>query len=128
MRNLLLLLITFVGVTALSSGLMLLYEPDGSSLSLPVSVLDHSPFSSFFIPGLFLVILVSGACFYALIVFVNRYPQSYRVSLYAGLVVVGWIIGQMLLTQYFHWLQALYLGLGLLIVLLSYRLMGKAAF
>ena len=128
MRNLLLSLITLVAITALCSGLLLMYEPNGRALGLPAVVLDHSPFPDFFVPGLILTVLVGGTCFVALLLSGSRNRQSYRLALYAGLVVMGWGIGQMLLMQYYHWLQLLYLGIGLLIVLLSFQLMGKAIF
>jgi hypothetical protein len=128
MRYLLLSLITLVAITALCSGLLLMYEPNGRALSLPLGVLDHSPFPNFFAPGLILTVVVGGPCFVALLFSGNRDGQSYRTALYVGLILIGWVISQMLLTQYFHWLQLLYLIIGLLIVLLSYQLMGKAAF
>jgi hypothetical protein len=126
MRNLLLSLLALVAVTATCSGLLLMYEPDGSALGLPLAVLERSPFPNFFVPGLILTIVVGGASFVALIFGRSANGQSSRTAMYAGVVLTGWIIFQMLLTQYYHWLQLLYLGVGVLIVLLSFQLRGKA--
>lgn len=127
MRNLLLSMLTAVSITALCFGLLLVYEPDGSIVGLSASVLEHSPFQSFFLPGLILAVAVGGPSFVALLLFGDRNPQSFRLARVTGWMLLGWVVGQMLLTQYYHWLQLLYLILGLLIVLLSFQLMGKAA-
>ena len=128
MRNLLLSLIAMVTIAALCSGLMLMYDPDGRILSLPAKMLAHSPFKNFFFPGFVLAVLVGGTCVYALVISGNGNAQSYRWSVFAGLMIVGWAVGQMLLTEYYHWLQLVCLGIGVLVVLLAYQLMGKAIF
>lgn len=126
MRNLLLSLLALVAITATCCGLLLMYEPDGSALGLPLAVLERSPFPNFFVPGLILTIVVGGTGFIALIFGSAANARSNRTAMYAGVVLTGWIIFQMLLTQYYHWLQLLYLGVGVLIVLLSLQLRGKA--
>ena len=128
MRLLLLLLIGLVAITALTSGILLIYEPDGSLLKLTPGLLESSPFHSYLLPGLILAIIVGGCHFFALVVTGSKLQHSYRISLVSGAVLIGWVIGQMLLLSYFHWLQLVYLFIGLLIVLLAYHLMGKAAF
>lgn len=128
MRYLLLSLIALVAITTLCTGLLLMYEPDGSIFNLPLRLLDQSPFRTFFLPGLVLTVLVGGTCLYALVVLGYRNAQSYKVAQFAGWIILSWTVGQMLLTDYFHWSQLLFLCFGGLVVLISYQLMGKAAF
>ena len=59
----------FIGLGAVAGGLGLVLEPDGSNLGMPLSMLEHSPFSDFLIPGLVLLlvngfILSTGSIFY----------------------------------------------------------------
>lgn len=128
MRNLLLLLVGFVAITTLTGGLLLTYEPDGSLLELSPSMLINSPFQTFFIPGLVLAFVVGGANLFALVVVGSRTIYSYRYAVFGGLVLVAYLVLQMLFLPYYHWLQVIYIAIGFLIVLLSYQLMGKAAF
>ena len=46
------------GVTAAGGGLALVLRPDGSFLQAPLSVLRHTPFASFLVPGLLLAAVV----------------------------------------------------------------------
>lgn len=128
MRNLLLLLVGFVAITALTGGLLLTYEPDGSLLELSPSMLANSPFQTFFIPGLVLAFVVGGANLFALVVVGSRTIYSYRYAIAGAIVLISFIVLQMLFFSYYHWLQVVYIAIGCLIVLLSYQLMGKAAF
>lgn len=47
----------FIGLGAVAGGLGLVLESDGSNLGMPLSMLEHSPFSDFLIPGLVLLIV-----------------------------------------------------------------------
>lgn len=128
MRNLLLLLTSFVTLTALCCRLLLIYEPDGSLLNLSADLLNGTPFKNFFLPAVVLTVVVGGINLFALVLAGSKHPHSYRYSLAGGNAVLAWIVVQMLLTQSYHWLQLVYGLVGLLIVLLSLQLMGKAAF
>ena len=128
MRTLLLILISFAAFTALPAGIMMIYQPDGSSLGLSTSMLDGTPFKDFLVPGLVLAGIVGGINAIGLFVIMSGNVHSYKFSLLCGIVLVGWIVTQLMLFQYYYWQQGLYLLTGILIILLSYHLMGKAAF
>ena len=128
MRTLLLILISFAAFTALPAGIMMIYQPDGSSLGLSTSMLDGTPFKDFLVPGLVLAGIVGGINAIGLFFIMSGNVHSYKFSLLCGIVLVGWIVTQLMLFQYYYWQQGLYLLTGILIILLSYHLMGKAAF
>lgn len=128
MRLSLLLLLFFVVISAIPSGLILMFQPSGDLMGLSTSLLAHAPFQNFFIPGLLLTALVGGTSLTAIILLTTGNTNAYRLSLVAGIILFFWIVGQMSMVHYYQWLQGLYLVVGLLISLLSYQLMGKAAF
>lgn len=128
MRLFLLILVSFVALTALPGGIMMAYHPDGSELGLSTDMLYASPFKSYFIPGLILALVVGGCNLVGLFLIMTDNSHSYKFCLLSGILLLGWIVAQMLLMQYYSWLQGLYLLTGILISLLSYHLMGKAAF
>ena len=47
-------LLVFLGIGALAGGIALASKPDGSVMQFPLSLLDGSPFTDYFIPGLIL--------------------------------------------------------------------------
>lgn len=128
MRSLLFILVYFVAFTALSSGLILVIKPDGSSLGLNPGMLNDTPFHTFLIPGLLLMCIVGGIFLFAILLSILRHSLTYRLTLVAGIVLMTWIVVQLMLIRSYTWLYGLYLVIGLLVCFLSYQLMGKAAF
>jgi len=60
MKNIRILSIVFlliVAVNALMAGYSFIVQPDGRGLGVPLSMLRHSPFTDFFLPGLVLFIV-----------------------------------------------------------------------
>lgn len=128
MRIFLLMMVAFVAITALASGLLMMYQPDGSTLGLSPDMLGGTPFSTYFIPGLLLALIVEGTHLVALFLIMARSQKLYRLTFACGIILVAWIIGQMLVIDSYNWLQGAYLAIGVLTSLISYQLMGKAAF
>lgn len=127
MRAVLLLLNSFVTLTALPAGMLLMLEPDGNSLGLSLSILLNTPFPDFFIPGLVLALIVGGCSLVSLFLIMSHSAASYKLAMASGIVLTIWIVTELILIPYYHWLQGLYLAIGILIALTSYQLMGKAA-
>ncbi len=119
-----------LGLGALYGGWYLLYDPTG--LGVRPEWLAQSPFRSYLLPGLFLL-LVQGV--FPLFVVaglwwkpdwrragaLNIYPGrhwAWTYSLYTGLVLIGWITVQIMWVPRF-WLQPVFLVVGLLILILT---------
>ncbi len=122
-----------LGVGAVISGGLLMAAPDGHLMQMPVSMLDHSPFSNFAIPGLILFTLLG---IYPLCVAYGlwkrpgwRWPDainpfkgihwSWAASLAAGVIVVIWIVVEVIMLRAFEFLHALYLGWGIVLIVLT---------
>lgn len=105
----------FAGVTAIGGGVELMWNPDGSFIRLPLSVLEHSPFSNFFIPGLLLAGLVGGINTLAALLVLRRLPRGDAEAMVSGAVLVAWIVIEVLFLQHVHWLHGAYLMVGLAI-------------
>lgn len=126
MRVALVVLIFFITLSALPSGILLIMQPDGSSLGLSMNLLEGTPFRDFFIPGLALALIVGGCNLVSLFLVMTSSPNAYKFTLTVGVVLVLWIVAELMLMPYYHWLQGLYLAIGILVVLTSYQLMGRA--
>jgi hypothetical protein len=127
MKSLLFILIAFIAVTSTLSGLLMISSPDGSILNLPLSLLNGTPFKNFLIPGILLTVIVGSVNLVAVFYNTQRDPIRYKWATAGGIMITAWIIAQILLIQSAHWLHFLYLGIGILIILIAYQLKGKWA-
>jgi hypothetical protein len=83
-RNLLIVLISFLALSAIVGGIGLL-----TGLNAPPLVfLDGSPFSSYVIPGFALLVLVGGTASLAAIMLVRNYSKAWFVVIASAITVV----------------------------------------
>jgi hypothetical protein len=110
------LILIFSGISACFGGWMLITSPDGSSLGMAVSLLGHSPFSDFLIPGIVLFTLIgllSLVSAYLIFRDVTRYSF---LTILMGLIIIGWIVVQAIMIQTVNYLHVIFVAAGLLLV------------
>jgi len=131
--KILIFFVFFQAISGLAGGFGLSFSPSGESIGMPISMLENTPFSSFLIPGLFLLIVLGifpTILCYALIKEPKwKWPNKLNVydnfhylwaySLYLGLILVSWIIIQVFLVGGENILQLIYGLLGALILIVS---------
>ena len=127
MKTLLVIMISFIAITAALSGIMMVTRPDGSLLYLPLSLLAKTPFRDFLFPGIVLAVFVGGINLIAVYKNLTHSPTRYDWAMAGGIIICEWILIQMILIQTVHWLHILYLGIGFLSILLAFQLKGKWA-
>jgi menaquinone-dependent protoporphyrinogen oxidase len=110
-----------VAATSIAGGAALTLSPDGSLLHAPRSLLAHTPFSSFLIPGLLLLLVVGLTGAVAGVRVVRDIPGANATALVAGAALVVWIAVEMMLFRSAHWLQLSCLIAGSLIIMESLR-------
>jgi hypothetical protein len=113
-------LLLFNGIGAFYGGLHLLMHPDGSSLGLSTDWLKHSPFDSFFIPGLVLFLVNGVFSFFVLWQVVFNKPGSGLYVLAQGAVLSGWILIQIIMLQTVYFLHYTLGAVGLALMLTGY--------
>ena len=121
------LLTAFVTLTAIAGGLLLIMDPEGSSLHLTTSMLQNTPFDDYMVPGIFLILLVGGANGIALISQLVKSSGIYRWTIAGAIVLIVWTTIQMLIFSGASWLQILFLFTGVFMILLTWQLKGKWA-
>jgi hypothetical protein len=88
----------------------------GGQARFPLEWLQDTPFSDYTIPALILTIGVGGSSLIAAVLVFTSRDEGVLVSAVAGLVVAGFIVGEVKLLRHgISWIESLYLGLGLLI-------------
>ncbi|MDZ7626683.1 MAG: hypothetical protein U5J96_19820 [Ignavibacteriaceae bacterium] len=117
----LLILITLQGVSGLFGGVLLIIDPSGELLNLPINLLKKTPFQNYLIPGLILfnilgiipLIILNG-------LWKNKYWAWYG-SLIVGIALIIWIFVEVLMIGYQSEppLQFIYGLVGLLILIFT---------
>lgn len=120
-RNIVLIIYFFIGITAVGGGAALMISPDGSILHMPVTDLAPSPFTNYFIPGLILFTIMGIGSFRMAYLFKNGRYRLSTLLIISGTMVNGWILTQMVMIQKLHGLQFLYLAIGIYFLYLGSR-------
>ena len=101
--KLLAVILLFVnGIGAFYGGFLLITDPSGSKLHLPLSFLEHTPFQNYLLPGIILF-TVNGAFSFITLFFIFIKSKVYPWLIMAqGILLGGWIIVQMILISMFY--------------------------
>ena len=129
-RNIFFLLLGFLGLGAIGGGGALIISPTGELIGMPLSMLEKSPFNSFFIPGVILF-LVLGLIPLLLIIALFKQPESklaeqinlfkdmhwsWTYSIYIAFALIIWIQIQMVFLHDVHWAHTFYMFFALTII------------
>jgi hypothetical protein len=112
----------FLGIGAVAGGLMLILDPTGKRMGMPLSFLDHSPFHSFLIPGIILLVS-NGLLPLAIMMAAMRRSTNYGWWVaFQGCVLTGWITVEVIMMRVAAWPHYIYWGLGLALIALGLAL------
>ena len=103
----------FNGLSAVLGGYMLLKDPSGTDLGLQLGWLEGTPFSSFLIPGLVLLVMNGLGNLLGAGLTLRRWRQAGNYGLLFGLIMMSWIMAQVAWIGYQGFLQPLYFGTGM---------------
>ena len=112
----------FIGLGAVGGGLGLILEPGGANLGIPLELLKNSPFSTYLVPGIVLLMVNGLGSLAGAAASFTRYRYAGEAAMALGVFLFTWIILQVYWFAGFHWLHALYLGLGFLEFVLGWLL------
>jgi hypothetical protein len=119
-RNVLAGLDLFAAISAIGGGIGLLI----GVIPLPLSLLNGTPFTSYVIPALILMVVVGGSALAATIALLHQEPAAPTLSAVAGLIMIGWISVEVALLGLITGLQPFYFAVGLAMLALGLRQLG----
>lgn len=108
-----------LGATALFGGGMLVLDPSGASMEMPVEWLAGTPFPDYLVPGLVLFTVLGFGSFLVCYGVVRRRAWAWPAAVGLGVALVGWIAVQMALLWMVNVLHVVYGGLGVALVVLA---------
>jgi len=117
--------LAFLGVSAIMGAVMLIRDPSGHPMQIPQSDLQYTPFHSFLIPGILLLVSqgLLGLVVLGIAIFCKR-GYGWWIG-FQGCMLFGWITIEVILVRKVVWLHYLYWGLGLLLIACGWALYRK---
>jgi hypothetical protein len=113
--------LVFQGLSGLGGGLVLVIDPTGATIGLPLEWLEGSPFRDFLVPGLVLLTLLGVGPLLVVVGLRRGHPWSWQASLVIGAMLLVWLAVEILVVGYQPEppLQLLYGVVGILILALA---------
>ncbi len=111
----------FIAVSGIGGGIGLIAD---NGLGMPLSNLATSPFHSYLIPGLILLIVFGGTQALAALLLLKRHENANLAAAVAGFGALIWIFTEIYTTHIIHWLQIAYFVLGMVELTLVLLIIG----
>jgi hypothetical protein len=109
-----------VGLLAIIPGWQIMSDGSVYGFKLPTDWLNsYWPFGDFFVAGLLLLVVIGGGCIATALVNVFSERIGTVVALLMGLVLVGWIGGELIFMNQTMIMTWLILGSGVVLIALS---------
>lgn len=125
-RVLSLLLLLLNGTGAVFGGLNLMTHPDGSGMQMSLTLLEHSPFNDFFLPGVILFAANGLSSFFVLVAMVIGMRNVHWLIAAQGAILGGWIVIQVIMIRTIAILHFVFGGIGLVLIICGWILTSSA--
>ena len=117
--------LVFLGVTAVVGAVPMLRDPTGAPWSIPLTMLRYSPFHSFLIPGIVLL-LSNGLLSFVVLWFVLSKRKNYEWWVMGqGVVLAGWLLVEIVALRLVAWPHWFYGAVAALLVSAGWALRRK---
>ena len=122
-RHALGVLLAFVALNAFAGG----YYGMSGAADVPREWLQGSPFRDYFIPGLFLFVVIGGSFLFAAIAVFGRLPKARLAAFSAAIIVLAWLAVQVSIIGYVSWMQPATTIAGIIFLSLARFLPGQSS-
>jgi hypothetical protein len=106
----------FIGITAIAGGYQLVSHPEGTP-AIPIEMLHASPFATFFIPGIALIVFIGAVNVLSLVVTITGSRHRSSIAVVGGGILIGYMTAEVWWIGWQNVLQPLYLTLGMVLLL-----------
>ena len=111
------ILLIFLGISALFGGGAFIIDPSGKLIQMPLSHLEHSPFSNFLIPGLILLLFNGVSSIVIIVLAIRKYRFYPELIILQGIVLDVWIVVQLIMIRSVSFLHYLFFTVGILLII-----------
>ena len=111
------ILLILLGISALFGGGAFIIDPSGKLIQMPLSHLEHSPFSNFLIPGLILFLFNGVSGIVIAILAIRKYRFYTELVVLQGIVQDMWIVVQLIMIRTVSFLHYICFTVGTLLII-----------
>lgn len=108
--------LAFLGLGAFVGSIPLILDPTGSTMRMPLSFLRYSPFHSFLIPGMILLVSNGLLAVVVLWLVLRRMPRYGLWTALQGCVLMGWLAVECWLLRVVAWPHYFYGAVALALI------------
>ncbi len=117
--------LAFLGLSSLAGAIPMIVDPSGAALQMPLSLLQHSPFHSYLIPGIILLAF-NGLLALLVLWFVMMAKPRYGLwTAFQGLVLLIWLVVECVMLRLVIWPHYVYGAVALVLVVSGLALRRK---
>lgn len=115
------ILLAFIALNALGGG----YYGMAGAEAIPMEWLKGSPFKSYFVPALFLFLVVGGSCIVGAVAVFRNSKHARNISFFCSALLISWIVAQVAIIGYVSWMQPAIFISAIVIFILAWFYTGK---
>lgn len=116
-----LILLFFLGITAILGGLGLMGDPMGTSLDIPSRLLESTIFDNYLLPGIILFLTNGISSLFIALMVIKKAPNYPLFIALQGIVLLGWLTVELLINLNFFYapLHYTYYFIGIALIVLG---------
>ena len=107
----------FTGLSGVIGAIPLITNPGAEPWSFPQSLLQYSPFRSYLVPGIILLVANGLLSLWVLRLAVGKYPGFGWWVIAQGIVSLGWLIVEVAMLRMIVWPHYLYGAVAIILVI-----------
>lgn len=115
-RTIALVLLFFLGLSALPAAIFMLLDPSGGVMDLPAGMLDSTPFSSFFIPAILLGLFNGLLSLLVAILVIKKHRLQSWLVMFQGSVLFIWLTVEVVMGLFYAILTLPYYLVAILLI------------
>lgn len=115
-----LLLLTAINATV--AGVLFIIDPSGDMMGMTAAYIKHSPFSSYLIPGIVLLIMNGLLNFIAAYFAFKKRPFAWSLIVIQGILLSGWIVIQVMMVKDISLLHIIMFTIGTILTISGFLL------
>ncbi len=110
----------FIGFGGISGGILLVIDPSGAKIGFELSLLTGTPFSDFFIPGLFLLLFNGIFVLLAAVASFKKYRYAGEIGIFFGVGLLVFMVAEIIWIGLVMWLQHLFLIIAVIEIFIGF--------
>ena len=121
-RTVSIVLLFFLGLSALPAAIVILSDPSGTNIGMPLDLLDHTPFQDFLIPAILLGLFNGVMSLLFAILVLRKHPLQSWMILFQGATLAVWLTVEVFMKIYYTFLTLPYYVVAILLLACGIRM------